>query len=47
MSDPTPPEDADWTCIVCERTFRADQPRCVDYGADEPTAVDLCLDCSH
>lgn len=48
--DPSPdpkPSDADWTCIVCERTFRADQPRFVDYEADEPAVVDLCVDCSH
>ena len=44
---PAPEEDADWTCIACERTFRFDQPRFVDYEADQPQAVDLCIDCSH
>lgn len=47
MPDQPATDEPTWSCIVCERTFSANQPRFVDYEADEPTPVELCIDCSY
>jgi hypothetical protein len=39
------PEPGSWTCIVCERTFSADQPKFFD--PEHAEEYDLCIDCSH